>query len=167
MQRGTGLREGVAEVSEPYRVVVTREDDAWLADVPDLPGAHTWGRSLAALHRSVREVIALVEDLPEGAEDDLDVVFDYQLGEPDVGERAAALRKLRERIERDERKLAEGTAAAVEELTRAGYSVRDVAALLSISPQRVSQIQPRRQPPRSAARGGATPTASRQAAAGR
>ena len=54
-----------------YRVVVTREGDAWLADVPDVPGAHTWARNLLGLDGAVREVIALVEDLPDGAEPNL------------------------------------------------------------------------------------------------
>jgi predicted RNase H-like HicB family nuclease len=68
----------VVEVSErTYPVVVTREGDAWLADVPDLPGAHTWAKNLPGLDRSVREVIALVEDLPEGAETRLS--FDLHL----------------------------------------------------------------------------------------
>lgn len=45
-----------------YRVVVTREDGRWLADVPDVPGAHTWANSLNALRKAVREVIALMDD---------------------------------------------------------------------------------------------------------
>lgn len=133
----------MAEVSERvYRVVVTRESSAWLADVPDVPGTHTWAKSLKALHQSVREVIAMQEDLPDGAEAGLELDLEYVLGEPELAAQAASLRELRRRLERDEEKLAAGTAATVERLTRDGYSVRDVAALLSISPQRVSQIQP-------------------------
>lgn len=37
-----------------YRVVVTREDGAWLADVPTLDGAHTWARNLPTLDLAVR-----------------------------------------------------------------------------------------------------------------
>jgi predicted RNase H-like HicB family nuclease len=40
-----------------YRVVVTREDSHWLADVPELQGAHTYARSLPTLDQAVREVI--------------------------------------------------------------------------------------------------------------
>jgi len=32
-----------------YRVVITREDGQWLADVPSLEGAHTYAGSLPAL----------------------------------------------------------------------------------------------------------------------
>jgi predicted RNase H-like HicB family nuclease len=50
----------VAAVSErAYRVVVTREDGRWLADVPGLEGAHTYARSLPALDQAVREVVVL------------------------------------------------------------------------------------------------------------
>lgn len=50
-----------------YRVVVTREDGAWLADVPDLEGAHTFAPSLPGLDRGVREAIALAAALPDEA----------------------------------------------------------------------------------------------------
>jgi predicted RNase H-like HicB family nuclease len=50
-----------------YRVIVTREDDAWLADVQDLEGAHTWAMSLPALHENIREVITLAAQLPDDA----------------------------------------------------------------------------------------------------
>ncbi|GAB3884535.1 type II toxin-antitoxin system HicB family antitoxin [Terrabacter terrigena] len=50
-----------------YEVVVTREDGAWLADVPTVPGAHTFARSEAGLADSVREVIVLMDDLDDDA----------------------------------------------------------------------------------------------------
>ena len=50
-----------------YHVVVTRDGDGWMADVPALPGTHTWSKSLRALDRKVREVIGMVEDLPRSA----------------------------------------------------------------------------------------------------
>lgn len=61
--------------AKSYRVVVTRERDAWLADVPALAGAHTWAKNLPALDRNVREAIALAEDRPDGAEASL--AIDY------------------------------------------------------------------------------------------
>ena len=48
-----------------YRVVVTREDGHWLADVPSLEGAHTYARSLPTLDQAVREVVVLAADLPD------------------------------------------------------------------------------------------------------
>jgi hypothetical protein len=134
----------VVEVSErTYRVVVTREGDAWLADVPDLPGTHTWAKNLPGLDRSVREVIALVEDLPGGAETGLSLSYTYDIGDPELNAVTAHLRAERERIQREERQLAEQTAAVAAKLTERSMSVRDAAALLAVSPQRISQVAPR------------------------
>lgn len=51
-----------------YRVVVTRERDAWLASVPECEGSATFSRSgLARLDADVREVVVLADDLPDEA----------------------------------------------------------------------------------------------------
>ncbi len=47
---------------DAYEVVVTREDTYWLADIPELEGAHTYARTLTGLDRAVREVIVLAAD---------------------------------------------------------------------------------------------------------
>ena len=59
-----------------YAVLVTRDGDSWLADVPSVPGAHTFARSLEGLARSVREVVVLMNDLPDDAAVELDFHFD-------------------------------------------------------------------------------------------
>ncbi|HEU0131056.1 MAG TPA: hypothetical protein VFQ85_08710 [Mycobacteriales bacterium] len=51
-----------------YRVHVVREGAYWLADGPALPRVHTYAADLAALDANVREAVALVAGLPEGAE---------------------------------------------------------------------------------------------------
>jgi predicted RNA binding protein YcfA (HicA-like mRNA interferase family)/predicted RNase H-like HicB family nuclease len=141
---GTHLWARVVKVTEQtYRVVVTREDDAWLADVPDLPGTHTWAKNLPGLDRSVREAIALVENLPDGAEPGLSLAYSYDIGDPELNAVTAHLRAERERIQREERQLAEQTAAVAAQLTERSMSVRDAAALLAVSPQRISQVAPR------------------------
>nr|MDT0660803.1 hypothetical protein [Micromonospora sp. DSM 115978] len=126
-----------------YRVVVTREGDAWLADVPELFGAHTHAKSLPLLDGSVREVIALVEDLPEGAERDLLLDYEVHTGDPAVDREAAEVRAARERLRVQEKELAERTERLARKL-RPAWSVRDCAHLLGVSMQRVSQIAPER-----------------------
>lgn len=42
------------------RAIVTREGSSWLADIPAVPGAHTFARSQAGLAKFVREVIILM-----------------------------------------------------------------------------------------------------------
>ena len=67
----------------------TRDGDGWLADVPALPGTHTWAKTLRSLDRNVREVIGMVEDLPRSAEAALDLEMDYHTGDLVLDERAA------------------------------------------------------------------------------
>ncbi len=120
-----------------YEVIVTREDGSWLADVPAVPGAHTFARSLAGLARSVREVIILMADLDDDATPEL--TFTYQVSDEAVQE-AAAVGRERRQARLLENALMAHTAAAVARLARDGYSVRDAAALLDLTPGRVSQL---------------------------
>ncbi len=60
-----------------YIVDVEREGDRLLASVRNLPGAHTFADEFSALDAAVREVIALVADLPPSDQDDLDVAYAF------------------------------------------------------------------------------------------
>ena len=121
-----------------YRVNVTREQGAWLADVPDVPGAHTFARSLSALQRNVREVIVLMTDRADDALDDFDLDVRYDVGDSSAA--VAVARRARAEAEQAERASAEAIRQAVAELP-ASLSVRDVAALLGVSHQRVAQVR--------------------------
>lgn len=118
-----------------YTVNVTREDGQWLADVPDVPGAHTYARSLTALNKAVREVIVLMDDLDEADMPALSLDFDYRIDDPAI-QRAARLGDVRRDMEAS---LAD-TPDAVADLLAEGYSIRDVSELLHVTPGRVSQI---------------------------
>jgi DNA-directed RNA polymerase specialized sigma subunit len=126
-----------------YRVIVTREDGHWLADVPGLQGAHTYARSLPALDQSVREVVVLAEELPDEAMPDLELEYDYHTGDADLDTTALQVRQLRRQAEELAAAATARTGQAAAELVSRGLSVRDVAALLGISPQRVSQLTAR------------------------
>jgi predicted RNase H-like HicB family nuclease len=76
-----------------YLVEVTREGGKWLADVPGLDGGHTFGDTLASLDQSVREVISLIEDLPEGVEHTL--VLSYRFVDVPATELEAERERLR------------------------------------------------------------------------
>jgi DNA-binding NarL/FixJ family response regulator len=123
-----------------YRVVVTREDDHWLADVPELQGAHTYARNLPTLDQAVREVIVLADDMPDEAMPDLVIEYDYHTGDPELDTTALEVRQLRSEADELAAAAASRTSQAVAKLVARGLSVRDVAALLGISPQRVSQL---------------------------
>lgn len=121
-----------------YTVEVTREDDAWIADVVDLPGAHTFARNLTALDAAVREVIDLVIDAPADAEP-ANLRYVYQNVSDDFRS-AAALGDERQEVEARQRALGVAAANHASKLAAAGYSVRDISGALRMSPGRVSQI---------------------------
>jgi DNA-binding NarL/FixJ family response regulator len=126
-----------------YRVVVTREDGRWLADVPGLPGAHTYARSLPSLDQAVREAVVLAAGVPDEAMPDLVLDYDYHTGDPDLDATALEVRRLRRQADDLAAAAASATGQAAAQLVARGLSVRDVAALLGISPQRVSQLTAR------------------------
>ena len=119
-----------------YSVLVTREGDNWLADVPAVAGAHTFARSLDGLAKSVREVVILMAELEGDADVQLD--FHYDVDDDTVGE-AERLRRLRAAMLIQEAELVSATARVASDLTRS-YSVRDTAAMLGLTAGRISQI---------------------------
>ncbi|HET9516345.1 MAG TPA: hypothetical protein VFO77_01330 [Actinoplanes sp.] len=128
-------------MSTTYRVVATREGTSWLADAPDVPGAHTWAKNLPSLDRSIREAIALALDLPDDAEADMVLTWEYRLGDPAIEELTSQLRAERRRLQEAEATLTSRTASVAQQLVEQ-LPVRDVACLLAITPQRVSQVAP-------------------------
>ncbi|RFA07266.1 hypothetical protein B7R21_13665 [Subtercola boreus] len=122
-----------------YIVEISLEGVTWVASVTNLEGAHTFARSLVSLDRHVRDAIAVVADLDDEAAAAAEIEYRYDRV-PTVVKIAAELGAERAANEvRMKRLQAEATEHA-RELTAAGYSVRDVAGLLQMSPGRVSQI---------------------------
>jgi len=120
-------------------VDVYREDGQWLGQARDLPAAHTFARNLVLLDQYLREAIAVTQDLAAGAESSLDLDYSYH-GVPQFVIDAAEIGRRRRQAEREmaEANLAARQAAAT--LKSAGYSVRDAAQLLEVSPGRISQM---------------------------
>lgn len=123
-----------------YTVTVTREDGQWLADVHDLEGAHTFARTLPALDQAVREVVVLAADRPDEDIPRLRIDFHFRTGNPELDVEATEVRSLRAQADALTAVLGERTSAVATALVEQGFPVRDVAAVLGISPQRVSQI---------------------------
>lgn len=121
-------------------VVVTREGGMWLADVPALEGAHTYARSLPSLDQAVREVIVLAADLPDEAMPQLVLDYRYETGDPELDATALEVRRLRRQADELAAEVAARTGQVAVDLVARGLSVRDVASLLGVSPQRVSQL---------------------------
>lgn len=119
-----------------YEVNITREGGQWLADVPAVSGAHTFARSIPSLLASVREVIILMDDLDDDAE--VKTVEFYELDDSEL-QLATELASRRKELAAAEADLLTRTNELAGSLSKR-YSVRDVAAMLGISPGRVSQI---------------------------
>lgn len=122
-----------------YRVVVTREGDHWLADVPDLQGAHTDAKSLHALDRHVREVIVLADDLADEALQGLRIGYEFHTGNERLDSLVRDLREARQ-VARDHEERAADLTREVVEVAR-DLSVRDLGVLAGLSFQRIQQLK--------------------------
>ncbi|MDZ7576624.1 MAG: hypothetical protein U0904_00375 [Candidatus Nanopelagicales bacterium] len=121
-----------------YHVIAQREGDSWTASVTNAEGAHTWGRGLRHLRQSVREAVALAEDIVD--EDTIELEWEYVTGDRELDKDAQRLREEREQIATATSGLVEATNALARRLRERGYSVRDAATIAGISPARVDQI---------------------------
>lgn len=117
-----------------YRVVCRRSGGWWAISVPDLKGVHSQVRRLDQVPDMAREAIALMLDV---APETIQVEVSPEVPSP-VSEALEARRAARLAEEIADRT----TAAAARVLLDDGFTVRDVGALLGLSPQRISQIAP-------------------------
>lgn len=120
-----------------FVVRITREGQSWLADVPTVPGAATFAGNLIALELAVREVLSLLLDIEDES------LFEFEFEFSNVGEEmlaAVELGKRREELEREQKEIMTASARFIQELSKEGYSVRDLSGILQMSPGRVSQI---------------------------
>jgi predicted RNase H-like HicB family nuclease len=126
----------VVEEVKTYRVLIERDPAGWwIASVPEVPGAHTQGRSIAQALNRTREALSLWVSDVERAE-----------LEPEI-RLPAELRRLTVEVERArerERQVHEATRGmllkALRALTDEDLSVRDAATLLGLSPARIQQV---------------------------
>jgi len=120
-----------------YKVRLERDESgAWLAHVPEVPGCHTYARSLRQARNRIREALSLWVDDAETAE----LVFSYHFP-PEWQQTVREYRQARASAIQADR-LAQVVAASVaKELTEnRGLSLRDAAELLGLSHQRVQQL---------------------------
>jgi predicted RNase H-like HicB family nuclease len=119
-----------------YSVTCRRVGGWWAISVPELKGVHSQARRLDQVPAMAREAIALMLDVHPST---VEVLVEPE--QPAVVTSALLARQAaREADERAD----QATASAIRALLDDGYTVRDVGALLGLSPQRVSQIAPRR-----------------------
>jgi predicted RNase H-like HicB family nuclease len=119
-----------------------REGDIWVAEVQEVPQAHTYGRTLAKTQAYLREALALALD---GEEDAFELVTHVHIA-PDVDDLIDQALQARQRAEAVSEEAQAATAAAARALVeQGGLSLRDAAVALGLSFQRVDQILSQRQ----------------------
>ncbi|RSX56734.1 type II toxin-antitoxin system HicB family antitoxin [Bifidobacterium samirii] len=114
--------------------VCTRDGGWWAVEVPEIPGLFTQARRLDQVEEQVRD-----------AADMLDVQIDAITIDPQLDEATRRMvddllvkREAARKAQDEASRLARTTVAA---LRGEGLTVRDVAAVTGVSPQRVSALQ--------------------------
>ena len=139
-----------------YVVNAARSGRGWILTVPEVQGAVSYVRGLGGALAHAREAIAFVLDVPD---DSFEVHLEPDLAPDDLAEisRARAAVAEAERVQRD---AAQQSRLVVAKLHREGLSGADIAALVNVSPQRVSQLLKPAKPVVTATRTGRKPRAS-------
>ena len=129
-----------------YTARLEREKDSrWTVELEEEPRVHTWGKTVEQALARVREAAALWFQTDE---DDIELVPHPVLPKA-AGRTVEQARQAREQARNADRLAVERTRKAAAALTRRGISMRDVAAILGISHQRVHQLlAPEQTPPR-------------------
>ena len=120
-----------------YDVVVSREDNLWVADVVNLSPGSTDVEHFVDLEV---EVLDLIAGLTDSSPDDLAIRWHYEINGFDVSEKLNRLTK----IEKELRVIAAEREAlrreTVTTLAEAGISQRAIGDVVGVSHQRVNQL---------------------------
>ncbi|KKC05038.1 hypothetical protein [Mycobacterium nebraskense] len=123
-----------------FKIEITREGRWWMVAIPEIDGL-TQARRLAEAETMAREYISLDRGIPY---DQVKVeTASVRMEQPEFRELLAAARDIRNRrahAQELERQVTRDAQEFTHWLVTYGVPVRDIAELLDISPQRVSQL---------------------------
>jgi predicted RNase H-like HicB family nuclease len=133
------------ENMKTYTARLEREKDRrWTVELEEEPRVHTWGKTVDQALTRMREATALWFQIEE---DQIELVPRPVL--PKSADRTVEqARQAREQARSADRLAVERTRKAAAALTSRGISMRDAAAILGISHQRVHQLLATEVPPR-------------------
>lgn len=114
-----------------------RSDGWWALSVPGVRGLHSQCKRLEQAEEVIKDAASLYF---ERDADDFAVTVVPYIDGLDIDALRAQTDSMRQALSAAEVAAAKANRAAVKALRDQGLSVRDVAALLGISPQRVSQL---------------------------
>jgi hypothetical protein len=120
-----------------YKIEVNREGRWWIINVPEIDQI-TQARRVSEIEDMARSLIAISTDQPlsEIAVHIANICVDGA----DVLEPAAQVARLRHQAASVERLALAAAGTFASRLTKADIPVRDIAALIHVSPQRISQL---------------------------
>ena len=122
-----------------YDVDMYRDETGyWIADVPEVPGAHSFAKRIDQITANIREAIALALDI-----DDPDTVeVNTRIALPSTLEKLLGeARHLRDIADAATQAARDASREAARALVEQGeFSLRDTGALLGVSHQRVGQL---------------------------
>ncbi|GGM33409.1 hypothetical protein GCM10011608_17360 [Micromonospora sonchi] len=119
-----------------YTARCVRSGSWWAISVPEIKGVFSQARRLDQVEEMAREAIALMLNIDPNS-------FDIDV-QPELPQEVTRAHKARSALRKAEESAEEATVSAARALLAKGYTVRDAGALLGISPQRVSQLAPRK-----------------------
>lgn len=115
-----------------YITSCRRSGSWWSVSVPEIKELHSQARRLDQVEDMARDAIALMLDVPAER-------FAVEV-RPELPPAAARAVEARRAAKDAAKEAEEGTTQAVRELLGDGFTVRDIGAMLGLSPQRISQI---------------------------
>jgi predicted RNase H-like HicB family nuclease/DNA-binding CsgD family transcriptional regulator len=125
------------ETVKTYTARLEKEADGrWSVELEEEPRVHTWGKTIDQALNRMREAAALWFQTDEAS---IDLVPQPILPKT-TGRTVEQARKAREQARSADRLAIEQTRKAAAALTSRGISMRDAAAILGISHQRVHQL---------------------------
>jgi hypothetical protein len=121
-----------------YSVRAERDGNFWLVHVPAVE-RWTQARTVAEIEPMARDLIRIMEDLPESEAEEIVLDIDLVMPPP-VRALLAEARQLTEAADALRHSAGARTRQAAAELHASGLSFRDIGSLLKVSHQRVHQL---------------------------
>lgn len=123
--------------------IARRSGEWWAVEVPDVDGAFTQAKRLDQIPAMVADAVSLLENVPA---EQVEVTVVPDIGDPELLESAEKARAQVANAQALQAAAAAASRAVVKELRGKGLPVRDVAVILKMSAQRVSQLDAKTDP---------------------
>ncbi|RLK54147.1 hypothetical protein [Actinokineospora cianjurensis] len=120
-----------------YSVVVSREDDLWVAVVEQLPGGATDVERFGELPDAVRDLVSTLVGVEPDA---FWIEWRYQQGDADLTHVIETFRQWERLATQLSRHRDASRLAAVRDMRSAGLSYREIADVIEVSHQRIGQL---------------------------